>query len=246
MRKTDYSVLAERYAAHRRVNPRVAELLANTVHHGARVMEVGCGTGNYLAAVCALSAAAGIGVDPSPEMLNATAGTAARQRRLVGRAEQLGVAAGQFDLIFSVDVIHHVVDRDAGYREAFRVLRKGGRVCTVTESDMMLRTRDPQSRYFPETIDVELARYPSIETLRREMQRAGFENLSEDVAEWTSEVIDTAPFREKVFSSLLYISESAFDSGLARLEAAVQAGAVRYVSRYVLLWGTKVPSVPSA
>jgi len=78
------------------------------------------------------------------------------------------------------------------------------------------------------------------------MQRAGFENLSEDVAEWTSEVIDTAPFREKVFSSLLYISESAFDSGLARLEAAVQAGAVRYVSRYVLLWGTKVPSVPSA
>jgi SAM-dependent methyltransferase len=166
-------------------------------------MEVGCGTRNYLAAVCARSEANGIGVDPSIEMLNATAVAGVPPRILVGRAEHLGVAAGQFDLIFSVDVIHHVIDRDAGYREAFRVLRKGGRACTVTESDVMLRTREPQSRYFPETIDVELARYPGIETLRTEMQRAGFDDLSEDVAEWAYEVTDATPFREKVFSSLL-------------------------------------------
>jgi len=71
------------------------------------------------------------------------------------------------------------------------------------------------------------------------MQRAGFEDLVEDVAEWAYELTDTTPFREKVFSSLLYISESAFESGLARLQAALHAGALPYVSRYVLLWGTK-------
>ena len=111
MRKTDYSVLAEHYAAHRRVNPRVAELLAKAIHCGSRVMEVGCGTRNYLAAVCASRAANGIGVDPSLEMLNATPAAGVPPRILVGRAEHLAVAAGQFDLIFSVDVIHHVVDR---------------------------------------------------------------------------------------------------------------------------------------
>ena len=103
----------------------------------------------------------------------------------------------------------------------------------------MLRTREPQSRYFPETIDVELARYPSIENLRTEMQRAGFQDLSEDVAEWAYEVSDTTPFREKVFSSLLYISEQAVRRGLTELEATLAAGVVPYVSRYVLLWGTK-------
>ena len=164
-------------------------------------------------------------------------------RTVVGRAEQLSVATGQFDLVYSVDVIHHIVDREAFYREAFRVLRQGGQVCTVTESEMMLRTRDPQSRYFPETIDVELARYPRIENLRTEMQRAGFQCLSEHVAEWASEVHDTTPFREKVFSSLLYISEKAFESGLSKLEAAMAGGVVPYVSRYVLLWGTKPTGV---
>jgi len=157
----------------------------------------------------------------------------------VGRAEQLSVATGQFDLVYSVYVIHHVTGREAFYREAFRVLRDGGHVCTVTESEMMLRTREPQSRYFPETIDVELARYPRTDNLRSEMQRGGFQDLSENVAEWAYEVTDPTPFREKVFSSLLYISEDAFESGLTRLEAALSAGVVPYVSRYVLLWGTK-------
>jgi hypothetical protein len=57
------------------------------------------------------------------------------------------------------------------------------------------------------------------------------------------EITDAAPFREKVFSSLLHITESAFQTGLARLEADLQAGAVPYVSRYQLLWGTKRPGV---
>jgi ubiquinone/menaquinone biosynthesis C-methylase UbiE len=243
VRKTDYSLLAEQYAAHRRVNPKVVELLAKTVHRGCRVLEVGCGTGNYLTAVCALSAADGIGVDPSPEMLTAMRARNVPVRTVVGRAEQLSVATGQIDLIYSVDVIHHVTSREAFYCETFRVLRKGGRVCTVTESEMMLRTREPQSRYFPETIDVELARYPSIENLRTEMQRAGFQHLSEDVVEWAYEVVDSTPFREKVFSSLVYISEKAFESGLIRLEAALAGGVVPYVSRYVLLWGTKSTGV---
>lgn len=243
MKKTDYSGLAEQYAAQRRVNPKVVELLANMVRGGARILEVGCGTGNYLAAVCARSAADGIGIDPSWAMLTAMPARNVPVRTVVGCAEQVGVATGQFDLIYSVDVIHHVTGRDAFYGEAFRVLRKGGRVCTVTESKIMLQTREPQSRYFPETIDIELARYPTIENLRIEMPRAGFHDLSENIAEWAYELIDTTPFREKVFSSLLYINENAFESGLTRLEAALSAGVVPYVSRYVLLWGTKPTGV---
>ncbi len=241
MKGTDYSSIANQYGAHRCVNPKVVELLAATLHCGSRVLEVGCGTGHYLAEMCALKGADGTGVDPSPEMLSARAQHVSATL-IVGRAEQLNVPADQFDLVYSVDVIHHVADRAAAYREAFRVLREGGRVCTVTESEVMLRTREPQSRCFPETIDVELTRYPSIQSLWSEMRRAGFQDLSENVTEWTYELTDAAPFREKVFSSLLCISESAFQSGLASLEADLVRGAVPYVSRYVLLWGIKRPA----
>jgi ubiquinone/menaquinone biosynthesis C-methylase UbiE len=157
--------------------------------------------------------------------------------------ERLNVPSDEFDLVYSVDVIHHITDRDAAYREAFRVLREGGRICTVTEADVMLRTRQPQSHYFPETIDVELARYPTIATLRSGMTGAGFQHLSEQVAEWAYDMTDASSFRNKVFSSLLCINENAFESGLARLEADLAHGAVPYVSMYLLLWGTKSHAV---
>src|SRR3712207_7697189 len=40
-----------------------------------------------------------------------------------GRAEGLPVPDASFDLVYSVDVIHHVGDRPAAFREAARVLR---------------------------------------------------------------------------------------------------------------------------
>ena len=59
-----------------------------------------------------------------------------------------------------MDVIHHVVDRAAYYREAYRVLKPGGQVCTVTDSPWIIRHRQPLSEYFPETMPVETGPLP--------------------------------------------------------------------------------------
>jgi hypothetical protein len=86
---------------------------------------------------------------------------------------------------------------------------------------------------------VELRRYPPIARLRAEMADAGFTSVREEVVERTRVLTDAAGYRDKVYSSLLYIDEEAFQRGLARLEADLRDGPIHCKSRYLLLWGSK-------
>jgi SAM-dependent methyltransferase len=156
-----------------------------------------------------------------------------------GRAEQLDYPAEFFDLVFSVDVIHHVNDRPAFFHEAYRVLKNGGKVCTVTDSDDIIRRRRPLSNYFPETVEIELQRYPRIADLRAMMVDAGFTDLQEVVAEREYALRDIQKYRDKAFSSLHLISTEAFARGIQRLEHDLQAHPIPAVSLYLLLWGVK-------
>jgi SAM-dependent methyltransferase len=205
----------------------------------SRVLEVGCGTGNYSGAVSAATGCRCRGVDPSAEMLSRARRRQATVDFRAGEAGRLDFEDGVFDVVFSVDVIHHVRDRERAFGEASRVLRGGGRICTVTDSESIIRNRQPLAVFFPETVAVDLARYPATSELEALMARAGFEAVRQDEVELSYVTSDIEPYRARAFSCLHLISESAFQRGLARL--AEQAGneGVRCVSRYVLLWGTR-------
>ena len=172
----NYDQLAEEYVRYRRLDPGVLRALIDRgeLTAASRILEVGCGTGNYIVALQQGTGCSCWGIDPSEQML-----TRERQRtnRVVfrcGRAEDLDFPSASFDLVFSVDFIHHVTDHAKYIRIAARVLRPGGLLCTVTDSAEDIRRRRPLSTYFPETVEVELARYPSIDVLRSDMEQAGF------------------------------------------------------------------------
>jgi ubiquinone/menaquinone biosynthesis C-methylase UbiE len=238
----DYDQFAAEYARNRRVQPEVLRALAGGgVQPASRVLEVGCGTGNYIIALQGMTGCSCQGIDPSEEML-----ARARERSetvpfQAGRAEALPLPDGSFDLVFSVDAIHHVGDRPQAFRQAFRVLSAGGKVCTATDSDWIIRNRRPLASYFPDTVTVDLARYPSLAELREAMAQAGFVDVAEQMVEFAYPLTDAQPYRERAFSCLRLIPEDAFRAGLERLEQDLQAGPVSCVSRYVLLWGAKAP-----
>lgn len=232
---------AASYAANRRVHPGVLRGLLEEggLKPDRAALEVGCGTGNYITALQERTGCQGWGVDPSPDML---ARAIERQSAVIfsdGRAEELPFKDSRFDLVYSVDVIHHVKDRPASYREAARVLRPDGLVCTVTDSEEIIRGRAPMARYFPEIVPVELARYPSMSELHAAMQAAGFGDYREEVVEVRGEVRDIQGYRDKAFSSLHLISPEAFARGLARMETDLLRGPLEYIGRYVLVWGRK-------
>ena len=127
----------------------------------------------------------------------------------------------------------------AHYREAFRVLAPGCQVCTVTDSEEIIRHRQPLSVYFPETVEVELVRYPRIDDLRRMMSDAGFSAIHDATVESALTTTDIGPYRDKAFSSLHLISSEAFERGIRRMEDDLRRGPIQFVSRYTLLWGAK-------
>jgi len=239
--KLDYDAMAREYAQHRQVHPEVLKNLISTggLHSGSRVLDVGCGTGNY---VVALERAVGCscwGIDPSEQMLvkaqERTNSAILRQ----GRAEQLEYPGGFFDLLFSVDVIHHVGDRQAFFHEAYRVLRESGRICTVTDSEEIIRHRQPLSMYFPDTIAPELQRYPRISHLCEMMGVAGFTGLQEVTVELCHPISDIQMYRDRAFSCLHMIPDQSFEEGLQRMEEDLRTGPIPVVSRYLPLWGSK-------
>ncbi len=235
----NYNGLAADYARNRHVHPGVIRSLIDDsgIGEGAAVLEVGCGTGNYITALESLVRCAGWGIDPSEAMLAKARARPTAVRFRPGRAERLEFDAASFDLVFSVDVIHHVADRAEYFRQAHRVLRPSGALCTVTDSEWIIRRREPLSVYFPETAEADLARYPRTPDLTAMMRAAGFRRLEESMVEFRYEIYDSRPYRERAFSALHLIPPQAFARGLERMERDLARGPIPCVSRYVLLWG---------
>jgi ubiquinone/menaquinone biosynthesis C-methylase UbiE len=237
----NYDRIAQEYARHRQVHPEVLRglLVESGIDRQSSVLEVGCGSGNYILAVLSAVGCSCWGIDPSPEMLAQATARPGSVTFLVGRAESLPFRPEFFDLVFSVDVIHHLEDITAYFREVQRVLRPGGHLCTVTDSEWIIRHREPLAVYFPETVSADLARYPRLKALEDMMVKAAFGGISERTVEFPYLLRDTRAYRDRAFSSLHLIGEEAWRRGLARMERDLQPGPIRCVSRYVLLSGSK-------
>ena len=252
MVRQNYDQLAEAYGRNRKLHPHVLEQLISLgrLTDTSRVLEIGCGTGNYVKAIAAQTGAICTGIDPSREMLriaqsnhgllkNRRGSGGADVTFINGLAEELPLADRQFNLVFSVDVIHHVWTRDSAARELFRVLKPGGTAAIVTESEDDIRNRTPQVTYFPGTIAVELSRYPSVEVIQRELLDSGFEVGETIPVSMPHKVVDLAPYRDKAFSSLHLISAAAFAAGIERMERDVAAGPLTGVRRYTIITGRR-------
>ena len=88
--------------------------------NGARVLEIGCGTG----AICrrlARDAAAVTGIDPSPVFIERARALAPEIAFEVADGAQLPVPDGSFDVVICHTVLCHVPDCEAVLREARRV-----------------------------------------------------------------------------------------------------------------------------
>ena len=236
---TNYQALAAEYARHRRVHPWVVEGIVAAARRksAADLLEIGCGSGNYLEVIGGLTGARVAGIDPSSAMLDQLHARLPEAEVNVAPGEAIPYPDRSFDLIYSVDVIHHIEDRTVYFREVARALRPGGTIVTVTDSEDDLARRVPLTSHFPETLSHERRRYPTIGLLREEMTRAGLTGILETKVELRYPLGDIGGFRDRAYSSLHLITEDEHANGIARLEADLANGPIDALSLYTLLWG---------
>lgn len=241
----DYEALAATYARYRAAVPRVVNLLVEAVAGtaGPSIVEIGCGTADHAAALADVfgrqPGARVTGFDVSPGMLEQARAKHAQLALSVGDAErEFPYGSGEFDLAFSVNVIHYLKDLVSHFREARRVLRPGGLMITVTDSEDDIRERT-MTRYFPGIVEAELARYHSVAALTGAMAQAGFREIGVAHTRHSNAFgePDMDRFRRRAFSALRLIPDDAFGRGLARLEADYAAGPVELLELYTYVMG---------
>ena len=98
---------------------------------GCRVLDVGCGDGEFAVELKKRGAIV-VGIDASAEMIDAAKGRSKLQNADIGfqvaMAEHLPFPAGQFDVVTAITILCFVDDAAPVFREIARVLRPGGRL----------------------------------------------------------------------------------------------------------------------
>ena len=199
---------------------------------GARLAEVGCGTGYWLS----LLAAEGLrvaGVDASRAMLGRAQARVPGAALARASAERLPWRDARFDRVLCVNAFHHFGDKPACASEARRVLRPGGGWMTVGLDPHSGLDRWSLYDYFEGTLARDRERYPPAARIRAWMEAAGLRDCETFEAQ---HMLYRLPAREALAhrhldraatSQLTLLTEAEYRRGVERIRDDIRAAESR-------------------
>lgn len=226
------------------------------VPEGARVADIGCGGGVYSRAWKELGADHVEGVDFS-EVMVATARKKTADLSGIhfhqGSAEETGLTAASFDIVFERALIHHLPDLKPAFSEAFRILRPGGLLIVQhrTMDDVLQPATTEHLRgYFfkalPRLLEKEASRRPDKATVQAAMAGAGFESMACQALWETRKIYPDGnaleeDLRNRTGRSILHeLDDNELDQLISEvLRHAPQSGGIRERDRWTVFTARK-------
>jgi len=201
--------------------------LARDVEAGM-VLEIGCGTGHWLAVLKAACPRI-YGIDFSLGMLQ----KARKQDEVFflvrADANHIPFPDNIFDLVFCVNALHHFDNPNRFVGETRRLLKNGGALSVIGMNPHADRDRWFIYDYFQGTYKTDLGRYPSCGAIMDWMIAAGFDRVDWSVGERIvasrtgREILEEPILRKNGTSQLTLLTRDAYNAGIDRIEAAIQA-----------------------
>lgn len=230
MRRTDYSKIAAKYdqstfRGGTTVDRELADLAAR--RRGTRVLDLACGTGNWLLAQTnELGREVRIvGADFSAAMLGQARAKVPGVPLLRARAEQLPFESGAFDYVTTRFAFHHFEDKFSALDELVRVLAPGG---TFTLSNIAPEAMHRWWIYraFPETVAIDAERFWSVHRIEDELEARGLEVRMAIETRWQrirlAKLVEEA--RRRDASELALLGDAIYRRRLAELERTLAKG----------------------
>lgn len=246
MNKVDYDRISEIYDLVRTGDPQVVGFILDKKKVGtdSKILEIGCGSGNNTVLMKAASKGQVYGLDQSKGMLEKAKMKDNSIHFSLGDAVLLeGFEDESLDIVYMVDVIHHIKDIGTMFCNIYRVLKKDGMVFIFTDTHERIREERLTSKYFPETVSVELERYQSTELMLDAMEKCGFRDIlleklqykeESDMGEYLIKVAQT-----KGYSMFHLISEEALERGIQRIRNDLEKGKIAYRPNTPVFLGKK-------
>ncbi len=206
------------------------------------VLDVGCGTANNTLLFSLATSSRVVGLDLSRGMLGVACAKASNIEFVHSPAEDLPFHDNSFDYVFMTEVIHHLTNAKMTLSEIYRVLRPNGKFCTTTQSHEQIAQR-ATSTFFPSTIVIDRARYPTIRAIEMMLLEIGFDDTESKTYLFKPQRLGEEyllTIEKKGFSMLHKISEDEYHAGLKKLrERFSRDEYIDYSAGYTFVWGVK-------
>ena len=190
-----------------------------------KILDLGCGTGRFTAALGKAFECSVIGIEPSNAML----GVAISQNEpdvewKQGQAENISLENEAVDLVFMSQVFHHLAEPQQALREINRVLTSAGYLAIRNGTREYNRELE-WLRFFPEASEIEDSRTPSQKELKELVCSESFKLIAQRTIYQLFAVSYDEYFKkisQRGLSALIAISDRAFQSGLQEFQKWVR------------------------
>jgi ubiquinone/menaquinone biosynthesis C-methylase UbiE len=243
LNKVDYNTIASTYNQRYQVDKLegIGKALNEIIikYMPKTIIEVGCGTGRWLADLNLQNIHA-IGLDKSRNMIKEARKNNISIPLVNGSAVSLPIKNSSFDFVYCVNAIHHFRNTLSFINEAKRILRKNG-ILAVIGFD----PHDEDNEWyvyecFDSIFKNDLSRYPSWTSLKTMSENLGFNQIGFNAVEkinrsYKSKDVLTDPFLLKHNTSqLASLSDKEYSLGIENIKAKIQRDAETvFTSKFV-------------
>jgi SAM-dependent methyltransferase len=194
----------------------------------ALILEVGCGTGHWLTILDRRGYRVS-GLDASRSMISQAKSRIAHVPLLHGHAEALPWKTASFDRILCINALHHFSDKMTFMIEARRVLRRRGKLMSVSLDPHTDCERWWVYDYFPQVVNLDKNRYLPVHAIRQMMISSGFTECHTLEAQHrvlcipAREALECGRLAKTVTSQLAILSDNEYIQGIRQIQQDIKA-----------------------